>query len=173
MSGTIITLVPPAGTLDDLAPDPAGLHLTLLYYPELSSEDVQALARQLEAWAPMLSPVDATLNGLGRFSLEGQDALVALVDAPSLEDLRRDLRWRVPHEPSALHGFQPHITLEYLGHEQLDTLPRLTPRRVTFGDLHLWSGDQRWSWPLGTGTMRGLLDRLRAVAAQMGGRYDD
>ncbi|MGH8896333.1 MAG: XkdF-like putative serine protease domain-containing protein [Egibacteraceae bacterium] len=112
---------------------PEDLHLTVLYLgdPEAYDLDLVAACLKLYTWRCGW-PRTGRVGGLGRFIGEDdQDVIVALVDIPELENLRRGLiddlscygalNWG----EQASHGFVPHVTLAYVPRDEGE-LPVLT-----------------------------------------------
>jgi hypothetical protein len=91
-----------------------------------------------------------TLGGLARFpaseTSDGMDVLVALFDAPGLDDLRvavMDAACCAELDPPMEHGFIPHITLAYI--DPAEPTPAITMGRdpLTFDAISLvWAGER-------------------------------
>lgn len=146
----MVALYPPAAVAGALY-RPGGievddLHCTVAYLGKTVDVDLEAV---LAAVTPLAArpPIEATVGGHGRFTGDPeQDVLVALVDAPALERLRRDLvdaltgaGITIPSE----HGYTAHITLTYLDSDTPDGVHRLHPTPVTFPALTVKHGTQR------------------------------
>lgn len=161
-SGVIACLVPDQEVIDHLALNggepPGELHLTLAFFGKTDDLDplkIEKLLQGVSAFASnsSLSKISASVNGLGRFSLPDKDALIATVDAPTLLDVRTSLLETIDHHSglmaSEAHGFTPHITLTYLGHDEAAPITRLEPIDTIFTAIHVWAGGERHAFPLG------------------------
>ena len=159
-SGACVVLPVPARLAARLAlpgGEPAAdLHVSLAYLGEadaLSAGAREALGNALALVAAGRAPVDALLGGVGRFSGETEDALYLSVDAHELGALRSAVLAACEASGAQLdttHGFNPHLTLAYLAHDDASPYDRAEPERVRFGELALWLGGERTSWPLAT-----------------------
>jgi 2'-5' RNA ligase len=113
-------------------------HVTLLYIPKADGAipplRVKTILDVLRARTAMHAPIAAKVQGWGYF--DGADggagratALVALLDAPGLEDLHVDLKSAMRdlgHPEAGTHGFVPHVTFAYLPMgTRIDGLPQL------------------------------------------------
>ncbi|MCY0917051.1 2'-5' RNA ligase family protein [Streptomyces sp. H27-G5] len=147
--GCMIALYPPAVLAEELAVEgglPASeLHVTVAYLGKADDIDGDAL-RQVVTELAERRPFTAQLAGLARFTGGAKDVLVALVDSPDLEDLRRDtldaLHERgipVPRE----HGYTAHCSLAYIDPDESAPLDRLASRDVEFTALAAVHGTDR------------------------------
>lgn len=119
------------------------LHLTVAVLTAAPDDLVGTVA----SIASCMSPLTATLSGVGRFSGSAGDAFHASVDAPGLPALRAEIEahhWRFIDRT---HGLDPHVTLAYLAPDAPSPLERLTSTPVTFTELALWDGETRTSFP--------------------------
>lgn len=148
---SMIALYPDAGVAARLAVEgglAAGdLHCTVVYTGRVDAVDEAALRAVTESLVGR-APIDAMINGVGRFSgADGEpDVLVALVDAPALEVLRRDaLAALAEHgiEPVLNHGYTAHMTRAYVDADDPTSLARIDPIPVTFTTLAMEYGDER------------------------------
>lgn len=151
--GAAVILPVPPGVAASLALDggvaAAELHLTLAYLPGFPRDDAErfeALRSAVAAWAAGVPPVAASLSGVGRFTgpAEDGDAFVALADAPALAAPREALvaaLGAAGFEVSTAHGFNPHVTLRYLGADEEPPLDRLGPVAFEFEGVEVWRGD--------------------------------
>lgn len=129
---------------------PDDLHVTVAYLGEAADVDRQAViavGRELAA----RSPIRATISGHARFTggPDG-DVIVALVDGPDLEVLRRDTvdalaaaGLPLPRE----HGFTAHTTLLYLPPDEPSPIARINPATTAYGALCVVYGDDRTDIP--------------------------
>lgn len=129
---------------------PAEMHVTVAYCGKAADVDAAALKLAAKAVADR-PPIDATISGHARFTGGPKgDVIVALVDSPALEDLRRDLvdalgeqNVRIPRE----HGYTAHATISYLDKDAVSPVDRLPPIDVTFGALSVVHGEDRTDVP--------------------------
>ncbi|MFK0045528.1 2'-5' RNA ligase family protein [Streptomyces sp. NPDC090741] len=147
--GCMIALYPPPDLAEQLAVDgglPAEeLHVTVAYLGAAADVDGDAL-REVVAELAGRRPFTAQLAGLARFTGGAKDVLVALVDSPDLEDLRRDTLdalyergIQVPRE----HGYTAHLSLSYLDTDEAAPLDRLEAQPVDFTALSAVHGTDR------------------------------
>ncbi|MEU8839930.1 2'-5' RNA ligase family protein [Streptomyces roseus] len=147
--GCMIALYPPPELAERLIVEgglPAeDLHVTVAYLGAASDVDGDAL-REVVAELAGRRPFTAQLAGLARFTGGAQDVLVALVDSPDLEDLRRDTLdalyergIQVPRE----HGYTAHLSLSYLDPDEAAPLDRLEAQPVKFTALSAVHGNDR------------------------------
>lgn len=152
--GCMIALYPPADLAETLAVDgglpPGELHVTVAYLGDAADIDADILE---EAAAELAGrePFTARLAGLARFTGGDKDVLVALVDSPDLEDLRRDtldaLHERGIQIPRD-HGYTAHLTLTYLDPDDPAPLDRLEPADIDFTALTAVHSTDRTDSPL-------------------------
>lgn len=103
------------------------LHVTMVYAltEDNPSEQVtQEIFAELVAQLPR--KIKAKLNGITRFSGDEQDALVINVDGVDIERSRLILTSdsRIDTSGSG-HGFTPHLTIAYVGHDEPSPFARL------------------------------------------------
>lgn len=167
-TGIIACLVPSNATASALALDggePASeLHVTLAFFGTVDTVDPQTLERLVDEMRACAEnhddPINATIGGIGRFSLPERDAFHATVDAPALLAFREEIVARAANAgltASTAHGFTPHITLAYLDATTPNPLQRLTPIRESFTELQVWAGERRWAFTIGSSQHRGPL----------------
>lgn len=125
------------------------LHLTLAVMVDGAEPPLD----EARALAAELTPVVATLSGLGRFSGDEADAFHATVDGPALPALCARVEALLGSRLDTTHGFDPHVTLAYLAADAPAPLARLAPTPVTFDALALWDGATRTTFPLTVPTM--------------------
>lgn len=156
---SMIALYPDVGLADKLAglvdggESAAELHLTVVYTGRTDDVNQAALWAAVEA-VHSRAPIEARISGLGRFAGatdDDPDVIVALVDSPALDRLRRDqldalADAGVDVEPN--HGFVPHITLAYVPAGDDLPLQRIAPVDTTFTVLTAKHGDVRAEYPL-------------------------
>ncbi|WP_055588646.1 2'-5' RNA ligase family protein [Streptacidiphilus griseoplanus] len=145
----MVALYPPRDVAEDLVVDgglpPEELHVTVAYCGDAADVDAEALRAVVAALADR-PPLQASVSGVARFTGDEQDVLVALVDSPDLEQLRRDVLdaltatgIEVPRD----HGFTAHCTLTYLAPDEPAPLDRLPSRPVRFDALSTVHGTDR------------------------------
>lgn len=152
--GCMIALYPPADATRPLAVDgglpPAEMHVTVCYLGDATDIDAEAL-REITAQLAERQPFTAQLSGHARFTGGDKDVLVALIDSPHLEDLRRDTLDTL-HEhgiqPPRDHGYTSHLTITYLDPGDDAPLDRLNARPVEFTTLAAVHGADRTDYPL-------------------------
>lgn len=147
--GCMIALYPPPELAEQLAIEsglPAeDLHVTVAYLGTAADVDGNVL-REVVAELASRRPFTAQLAGLARFTGGDRDVLVALVDSPDLEDLRRDTLdalyergVQVPRE----HGYTAHMSISYLDADDAAPLDRMEARPVEFTALSAVHGTDR------------------------------
>jgi 2'-5' RNA ligase len=124
--GVMIALIPPgtaARQLAEVGDEPVDqIHMTLAYlgksdeYEPAQLDELRAVLAQF-AWSER--PISCQASGTGRFRAGGdaKDAWYCSVDAPALPGMRERMMqalWAAGFYPSQLHGFSPHMTMEYL-----------------------------------------------------------
>lgn len=173
--GVMIAMYPPPDVADALAV-PGGLpaaelHVTVAYPGSLDTvPDVNPLLMA----ADMITnrgPITAQIAGHARFTGGDGDVLVALVDSPDVEDLRRDLVDALSAQGVDLdrtHGYTAHITLGYCDPDDTLPLDRLEPMTVTFDALSVVHGEDRQDVPFGEadGAQPAVPGGLAAIAAE-------
>lgn len=164
-TGIMVALMLPETVAAEMAlPDglpPGELHVTLAYLGSvLDVEDpaqfLQDLLSAVSAAAEDNDPVEGVISGIGRFTGDDEaagDPFYASLDAPGLDELRVDLVRELRDaglDPSATHGFTPHITLAYVPRESAAPLPRLEePRELSIPALTVMYGQARIDVALG------------------------
>lgn len=181
----MIAIYPPADIAQALALpgglDPQGIHVTIAYTGDAADVDPDALlAAAREITVP---PFTAQISGSARFTGGDKDVHVALIDAPELEDLRRQTldalarhNVTVPRE----HGFCAHASRAYVEPGD-DTNPdRLAPAEFPVRAISVVHGTQRTDIALRTAPTavygrfaEQALDAYRAGWARSGGPMTD
>ena len=83
------------------------------------------------------------------FPVHYGDAFYASVDSRALEMLRGEALQAVQGiglDVPLNHGYNPHITLQYLEHDAPSPMQRLEPIQYNFRSLQLWVDDARELW---------------------------
>ncbi|MFI2078670.1 2'-5' RNA ligase family protein [Streptomyces triculaminicus] len=177
--GCMICLYPPPAVAEALAVEgglpPSELHVTVAYCAKAADVDAGVLQEVVEELAAR-QPITARIGGLARFSGGDRDVLVALVDSPDLEDLRRDALdaltahgIRIPRD----HGYTAHCTLTYLSPDSLSPLSRLTTDPVEFKALSCVHGTDRIDVPLAHPIAAPAREAFAAGWAASGGPMTD
>jgi 2'-5' RNA ligase len=154
--GSMLALYPPPALAESLAiPDglePADLHLTVAYTGKADGVDAEALAKAASAIAAATAgPITATIAGHARLPQDDADVIVALVDSPQLDELRRTAVEQLADlgiPAAANHGYLAHISLAVIGHDDPDPIGRLPARPVTFAALTAQHGSDSTAYPL-------------------------
>lgn len=128
------------------------MHVTIAYCGKAAAVDAKTLGEAATAAAAKCAPIAATISGHARFTGGDQDVIVALVDSPDLETLRRlvvdELAERGVEVPRD-HGYTPHLTIQYIDPDDPDPIGRLAARTVPFTSLTAKHGTDVTSYPLG------------------------
>ena len=143
-------------TLDGVQTTADQLHITLTHYGKveaLTDAQIAAAIVAAEEVANYLPPVDATINGIGRFnaseSSDGQDVIYGVIDAPGLEDIR----WRLSQfldgrlQVKRNHGFTPHMTFAYIPAGSPSPIDHIPTIPLRFSTLSLLIAGQRADFP--------------------------
>jgi len=150
----MITLYPPPDAAQKLAV-PGGLapdviHLTVAYTGDAADVDAGRLASVAQALSARPA-VAGTVSEHARFTGGSDgDVIVALVDSPDIDALRRDAEAALADQGIALpseHGFTPHMSICYQDPGDPDPVGRIESFPVTFGSVTATHGDQRTTYP--------------------------
>jgi 2'-5' RNA ligase len=148
------------------------LHVTLAYLGQPDGLDRELLEKAVAAFAAEAPKVSGEISGWGIFNTEDGPVLHASVDSAELGPWRQRLITTLEAVGAPVshdHGFTPHITLAYLGDDDLP-FEELATRPLEFGEVVLAWGDDRSAFSLGAVTAR----RQRIpVDAQMRRELDD
>jgi hypothetical protein len=148
--GAMLALYPHPDLAEALAV-PGGLpaeelHVTVAYTGKADQVD----PGRLRAAAEMVTdrePIQATISGHARFTGGDKgDVIVALIDSPQLEQLRRDTVDALTEQGIPLpadHGYTAHMTLAYVGPDDPDPVGRLQPSSTVFPTLAVVHGTSR------------------------------
>lgn len=163
--GVAAQLAVPGG----LTPDE--MHLTVAYVGDCADVDQGALLAAAAALAGR-EPVAATVSGHARFTGGSDgDVIVALVDSPQLDVLRRDAETALAAQGIGIpseHGFTAHITVCYLPSGAPDPVGRIGAFPVTFGAVSADWGPDRTDFLFSDGgTVQAA--RERAIWNQLAG----
>lgn len=154
MNGSMIALYPPRDLAEQLAVPgglpPESIHCTVAYTGPAADVDQDTL-RAVAASLGNRPPINATVSGHARFTGGEQDVIVALVDGPGIEDLRRDtvdalaaLGIDIPRE----HGYCSHLTLAYIDPGAESPIIRLPATPVTFTTVNAVHAGNRTGYTL-------------------------
>jgi 2'-5' RNA ligase len=152
---SMIALYPPPALAKALAIDdglnPADLHLTLAYTGKADHVDISALNAVAEALADR-GPITATIAGHARLTgSEDADIVVALVDSPDLDQLRRDAEAALAEHGlhvASEHGYLAHISLIYLYRDTASPVQRIAPITFVFDRISAVHGTDRSDYEL-------------------------
>lgn len=128
--------------------EPAGeLHITLGYFGDVRNfHSMRGMLIGTALTASELKPFTVKLNGITRFTGEGEDALVVNADSPVLGHAYRMLHEHLKSQGIATaseHGYTPHMTLGYLDHDDVMPIQRWLPVEVRINTVALWFGKER------------------------------
>jgi HK97 family phage portal protein len=120
-AGAMIALYPPLEIASALAvadgEPTADLHLTLAYLGAAADlAETDRLEAIVEGFAASTAPLSGAVAGVGHFDTGPEPVTYASADVPNLAAVRErlvEVLARGGFEPSAEHGFTPHITLAY------------------------------------------------------------
>lgn len=152
----MIALYPPADAAAQLAVEgglpAADMHLTIAYTGDAAGVDPAALTAVAQGLASR-APVEAAVSGHARFTGgDDGDVIVALVDSPAVDQLRRDAEAFLAAQGISLpseHGFTPHMTIAYQDPGDPDPVGRIPSFPVTFGTVTATHGEDRTTYPFG------------------------
>lgn len=150
----MVALYPPLDVAKALAVDdglpPEKMHVTVAYCGKADDVDADALREVASALAER-QPVTASISGHARFTGDDQDVIVAIIDSPDLEDLRRDaldaLHERGIKVPRN-HAYVAHMTITYLDKDTPSPVDRLEVDAVEFTALSAKHAKDRSDFPL-------------------------
>ncbi|MFE2832170.1 2'-5' RNA ligase family protein [Streptomyces mirabilis] len=150
----MVALYPPLDVAKALAVDdglpPEKMHVTIAYCGKADDVDADAL-RDVTSMLAERQPFTASISGHARFTGDDQDVIVAIVDSPDLEDLRRDalnaLQERGIEVPRN-HAYVAHMTITYLDKDTPSPVDRLELGAVEFTALSTKHSDDRTDYPL-------------------------
>lgn len=110
---------------------PEDFHVTLAYFGMMGDEDVVPTKQDLIGWAEEIArsfdPFFAGLGGFTRFNGDETDAIVLSVDSYSLESIREHANRMFGDHILRSHGFNPHMTIGYLDHDEVTPFLRVPP----------------------------------------------
>jgi len=147
---------------------PERMHITLAALEgPFGSDTADRVAKALNTVAERHPKILASLSGVGRFENTdaGEDAVVALVDAPGLEELRADLlkELKRAHVPVMRnHGFTPHITIAYVGFHEQSPVSRIGGLDMKIAKVEYVQGD----FVVAKATLKGKKEEIAKVDEQ-------
>ncbi|MFF3151814.1 2'-5' RNA ligase family protein [Streptomyces sp. NPDC057910] len=152
--GCMIALYPPQSLAEDLAVpdglDPAEMHVTVAYLGNTADVDRDGLLKATQALAAR-TPIEASVSGHARFTGGDKDVIVALVDSPALEDLRRDTLDQLATHGIDIprdHGYTPHMSITYVDPDAESPVGRIDTQPVAFGAISAVYGTERINFPI-------------------------
>lgn len=150
----MICLYPPSDIAKSLAIEdgyaPEKLHVTITYCGKAADVDADALREAANELAGR-EPITASISGHARFTGDDQDVIVAIVDSPAIEDLRRDALKALQErgiEPPRDHGYVAHMTLMFLDKDAPSPVERLEVGEIEFHALSAKHAKDRTDFPL-------------------------
>lgn len=144
------------------------MHVTMAYLGHTDEVDRDALLAAVEALGSRPGFV-ANVSGHARFTGDEQDVLVALIDAPDIETLRRDLVAALDDQgirPASEHGFTAHMTLMYLNPQDPSPINRLDTDPLMFDTVWVVYGEERIPFPMSDPTAESIRPYARTAYAQ-------
>ena len=180
--GAMIALFLPIGVgsrfiqSDPGALPPNELHITLAYLgkvDDLSLRQVKEAHGLMSLISENHPPLTGHINGCGRFCNgdDNGDPFFIIPDLAALPNLRQiiiDGLKSCDINAASDHGFVPHITLTYLPHAEYNPFDILDKTPISFGDISLVLGDERYDYPLAQGVP--LLGKA-ALIEKIGARH--
>lgn len=150
----MVALYPPPDVAKALAVDgglaPDDMHVTVAYCGKIDDVDADVL-REVTSTLAERQPITASISGHARFTGDDQDVIVAIVDSPALEDLRRDALEALQArgiEPPRNHGYVAHVTITFLDRDAPSPVERLEVEAVEFTALSAKYSEDRTDYPL-------------------------
>ena len=163
--GLMIALFPPPevaskiSSLKGVETPPEQLHITLCYVggiDELDDADVAAAILKTKNIAKNFGPIEAKVNGIGRFNApdtdagtDAKDVCYAVIDSPQLDDLRGKLVSALQSagiKQQSDHGFNPHMTLAYIPRGAKLPVTKIETIPLTMDEITVCVGDKRRSY---------------------------
>lgn len=134
---------------------PEELHITMAYLGRRTDEylDVDEVRAAVKEAAGKSPPLSGHVGGKIRFENPGkaEAAFCAVPDVPGIDRLRTALVDALERRGIRLqseHGFNPHVTLKYVGMNGRDPVKRVQPVPVRFDRLTLAWGGEKTEFPL-------------------------
>lgn len=162
-----------AGDSIDVTPED-GYHITVGWFGDASAYSQAILDRFLGAVkdvATVLQPFEVTISGVGRFSAssssDGKDVIIALVDSPDLEKLRRevvDAAAASGIDNLSEHGYSPHMTLAYIPTDVRAVFDHYPAFSVGFDKVSVKVGDVSYEYPMASGTVEKTFSPVAKVS---------
>lgn len=154
-TGVMVALYPPPPLAETFALDggepPEELHITLAFLGNQADlADPEALKQTVQQWATSTGVLSGEISGVGLFTA-GEDPVTYLsIDLPALPGARQQLVSALAGAdlaPSQLHGFTPHLTLDYADRIG-DVDKTVAGTTITFDQVALVIGEERADYPL-------------------------
>jgi 2'-5' RNA ligase len=158
--GVMIALYPEPAICERMAVPggeaPENMHVTLAYLgklDELPGDVVQRAVQAVRQVCERFGPLAGEFGGIGRFAGDDdQDVVHATCDVPGLVELRVALCWALRQAgvpAKSKHGYDPHITIQYVEKGQDSPVTRMDPVPCSFSSVWVVSGDtERHECPL-------------------------
>jgi len=142
------------------------LHCTLAYMGDMNdeaqpgklkpAETLENIKVVLSAFSSAATPLQGNVGGIGRFtsseSSGGASPIIALVNAPGLQEWRRRLVQvldQAGYYVANNFDYTPHITLSYVPDDEHMPIDVIDALPLNFDTLCLAMGDDRYYFPLG------------------------
>lgn len=173
-TGAMLALYPDRQAAEDLAV-PGGepveeLHVTVAYLGKAAGVDINAMMAAALRVTRNRPAIQAAVSGHARFTSGDEgDVVVALVDSPVIEQLRRDVVDALQREGITLpqeHGYTAHCTLQYLPEDADSPVDRLEPAPLTFTALTVVHGQSRTDLPFTGLEPASMAERAREAYAE-------
>jgi len=167
----MIALYPPLDLAEQLAVPggilPESMHCTIAYTGPAVGVDRDTL-RKVAASLADRPPIQASISGHARFTGGELDVIVALVDGPGIEDLRRDTLdvlaahgIDVPRE----HGHTAHISIAFIDPDAESPIDRIPCTPVLFTTVNAVHAGDRTGYTLASETASSLREDARTAFA--------
>lgn len=150
------------------------LHVTLTYLgkaDDLSLGQIKAAHGLMRLISENHPPLTGHINGCGRFCNgdDDGDPFFIIPDLAALPNLRQviiDGLGSHSIEGAKNHGFVPHITLTYLPHAEYNPFDIIEKTPISFQNISLVLGDDRYDYPLTQGvpllSSKALIEKIGA-----------
>ncbi len=138
---------------------PDDFHLTLVFLGKIGEDlfkgDEARLLDAMKGFAKIAPPVTGKISGIGKFTAQetsdAKDVIHLMYDSAVLPDFRHTLlkyleSSQVPYKRD--HGFDPHMTLDYVDAGKSVRLPNIPLYSMGFSSIFLAIGGQRYEFEL-------------------------
>jgi hypothetical protein len=166
-SGVAIMLLPTEdgqvwiGGAGEMATQPEDAHVTLGFFGDVSDDSIpdrDEMLATITDLAKRFGPFTANVSGFTRFVGKEQDVVVALIDAPELEDLRRALRDSpIGQYLNRQRGYIPHLTMGYIAKDDETPTYRVPDTPLVINRIQLGYGPKYNEVYLGDRPVKAML----------------